>query len=153
MWMTVFFSALALNILLKLVNIIFNKRILWLKYLSNGYALVMFVFMFCWLIYGNVLYFSEENDCGDYETTHGWNVFFLIILIIGYIQMAVMLLLACVLGCALFVYYRHREEYNRENNIISERDAVNLANGLMRTEFDSAKHKYHTSCIICLVDF
>lgn len=85
MWLTVYFGSLALNMLLKLTNIIFNKKIKWLKYLSNGYTIIMFVFMFCWLIYGNVLYFADENDCGDWETTHGWNIFMLIILIVGYL--------------------------------------------------------------------
>mmetsp|Transcript_7442 Transcript_7442/g.9729 ORF Transcript_7442/g.9729 Transcript_7442/m.9729 type:complete len:113 (+) Transcript_7442:30-368(+) len=58
-----------------------------------------------------------------------------------------------LLAIALYVNRAGREQYNEENNIINENEAMKLANGLMRTEFDPEKHTGHTSCIICLVDF
>ena len=37
-----------------------------------------------WLIYGNVLYYSKENNCGDNESSKMLNRLMLLLLVIGY---------------------------------------------------------------------
>ncbi len=63
----------------------------------GAYSLIAFLLVdggyLAWLIYGNFLYYSKENNCEALEPTQNMNRLMLLILIIGYFQMAVYLML------------------------------------------------------------
>jgi len=60
-----------------------------------------------WLIYGNILYFSPENNCKDIEATKPFNSLMLFLLILGYFQFLAFGLLICILPILIFFIHRH----------------------------------------------
>ena len=71
-------------------------------------ARIVFIdsFIVGWLIYGNELYFSKQNDCGDKESTLFLQQTMGSILFVGYVMMAFYLLLLCTIPC-LYIYIQH----------------------------------------------
>lgn len=61
--------------------------------------------MIIWLIYGNELYFSDENDCETKEATEPLAEIMGAIIFLGYIIMGLYLLLICTIPCLL--WYLH----------------------------------------------
>jgi hypothetical protein len=59
-----------------------------------------------WLIYGNQLYYSKENDCRANERTRFIIDFMGCIIFIGYLLIGLYLLLICTVPC-LYFYMRH----------------------------------------------
>jgi len=62
--------------------------------------------MIGWLIYGNVIYYSKENNCGTNGRTAIDDEIMLVILYIGYLMMAFYLVIMCTIPC-LYLYIRH----------------------------------------------
>lgn len=85
MWLATYIGVFLINVAVKLANIITEKQIPWLRTFGIIYIVVTMVFLFCWLIYGNVLYYSADNDCELYDATYGLNFIMLMLLIIGYL--------------------------------------------------------------------
>lgn len=59
-----------------------------------------------WLIYGNQIYYSKDNDCGLNERTQFLSEFMGCILFIGYLMIGLYTLLICTVPC-LYLYMRH----------------------------------------------
>ena len=64
---------------------------------QGAYSLIAFLIVdgvyLAWLIYGNLLFYSKENNCETMEGSQNMNRLMLLTLIIGYFQMAVYLML------------------------------------------------------------
>ena len=55
-----------------------------------------------WLIYGNVIFYSKENNCESIENSQTMYKIMLMLLIVGYFQMAVYLLLIILIPILFF---------------------------------------------------
>ena len=55
-----------------------------------------------WLIYGNMIYFSDKNNCKLFEATQGLNEMMLVILIVGYIMMGTYLFILCMIPFVIY---------------------------------------------------
>jgi len=66
---------------------------------STGIFLVMNGLLICWLVFGNVIWFSDDNNCGSVSDTKILNYLMLAILIIGYIVIAFYLIILCIAPC------------------------------------------------------
>ena len=62
--------------------------------------------MLAWLVYGNKLYWSKDNNCGQVKNTSFLNSFMAAILFIGYIVMAFYFVLLCTIPC-FYLYVLH----------------------------------------------
>jgi len=62
-------------------------------------------------------------------------------------------MLGCLLTCALFSYQNNRREYMRDNNMVDQNTARQIAESVMRIKFDSIEHTHYSSCVICMEDF
>ena len=85
-WCLVYFIILLLKSLgngVKIYFIRFNPR--WLTY----YSLLSFILfdgiMLGWLIYGNIIFYSNEDDCAIFASSKGLYYLMFFLLIIGYI--------------------------------------------------------------------
>jgi hypothetical protein len=58
-----------------------------------------------WLVYGNRIFYSKANDCGEKEGTRFLTDLMQTFLIIGYIMMGFYSLILCTLPC-LYFYLR-----------------------------------------------
>ena len=59
-------------------------------------------FMIAWLFYGNLLFYSDENDCSKHSNTQFLNVLMKIILIVGYLTIALYFFFMCSVPFILF---------------------------------------------------
>jgi hypothetical protein len=66
--------------------------------ISNG-------IMVGWLIYGYIIFYSDENNCDSKTDTAFLNSMMFVILFIGYILMFVYLMLICTVPC-LYAFVR-----------------------------------------------
>lgn len=62
-----------------------------------------------WLIYGNILFYSKENNCDTLEVSQNMNRLMLMILIIGYFQMAVYLMLIILVPVLIIASRNQRD--------------------------------------------
>ena len=60
-------------------------------------------FILAWLIYGNILFYSEENKCSQDDNTRVLYNIMLVLIIVGYFQMALYGLII-ILVPALYIY-------------------------------------------------
>lgn len=103
-WCFVYFVILALRSLSNLAKIYIARN---LPRYHNFYALASFVIMdgilLIWLIYGNIIFYSPENDCNTIEGSKViFNLMF-VLLMIGYFQMFVYALLIFCMPCLIYV--------------------------------------------------
>ena len=77
-------------------------------------AVVFYLFLFIWFIYGWVIFASKDDDCGDHKETKGWWIFFIIILVFLSLIFAILLCLLCCL-CVLFCFLANRSDENSLN--------------------------------------
>jgi hypothetical protein len=54
-------------------------------YYNIGTVLFINVLMTAWLIYGNVLFYSDQNDCALIKGTHGLYGLMFFFIVIGYL--------------------------------------------------------------------
>ena len=61
--------------------------------------------MAVWLLYGNTIYFSKQNDCDRFEGTQGLNNAMLVVLMVGWLQLLTLFLVLLFVPC-FFLYFR-----------------------------------------------
>lgn len=150
-WNIVYLSSFMANSLLRLGQIAVMRYCPRRKalYTIACFALVN-LFMVAWLIYGNVLFYSEENDCRNFEETLGLSSMMFFFIIIGYVQFVGLLVLICFGACLLLLMRFLNERQVRE---ISSTDAGRVVESLTRENFDPNVHKFEHTCAICMVDY
>ena len=71
------------------------------------YSLITFValdgFLLGWLIYGNIIFYSSDDDCDLHADSKSLYYLMFFLLIIGYIQMLFFVILLCLIP--FIVYY------------------------------------------------
>lgn len=75
-----------------------------------------------WLIYGCIIYYSDANDCDNYDSTAFFNSIMLIVIFFGYFMGFVLLMIVLSLPC---LYFMENEE------IVPNRNAA--AGGAVRS--------------------
>jgi hypothetical protein len=103
MWCIVYFIILAARSLSNLVKIVIIRTS---PASVPRFSIISFVVIdglfLAWLIYGNVLFWSNENDCNVISNSFVMYNLMLILIIIGYFQMLVYALLICCLPCIIY---------------------------------------------------
>ena len=51
----------------------------------------------CWLVYGNILFMADRNDCLQAQGIRPYYISFVVLICVGYFQMLFCLMLACML--------------------------------------------------------
>ena len=67
-------------------------------------TVVIYLVMVGWLVYGNIIFFSDDNDCNLNPETKPMASLMLFLLIIGYVQMMFTMLIVCVLPVIVWLY-------------------------------------------------
>jgi len=74
-----------------------------------------------WLIYGNIIYFSDTNNCRQIEETKGLATLMIVILAIGYFYFILIGFFLCCVPCIIYALIssnRHAPEELGEEQII-----------------------------------
>ena len=128
MWLSVHLSLFVLNSVMKLLQICVMRYCFSQRFCYNlTTSLSVNLAMIAWLVYGNIIFFSEANNCAEFEGTRGLNSMMLFFLVIGYVQFIAFLLVACVLPC-LIIWIRRSVERPE----LDQRQIVQVANSLQR---------------------
>lgn len=145
LWLYVFFIA---AFLVQLVNFCIlccggssfvAKQLCWMFF--------SYLFLLIWVIYGWTVYASEDDDCGEKESTRGWWIFFIIILSFITIIFIILILLLCVLGCIICCCINREDPSSNMNG----EGIKNVLSTLTKVPFDSTKHE--ECCAICMEEF
>ena len=102
-WCIIYFVILLLKSLGQGLKIIFIRyRRNWLSSYSLISFLVLDGFMLGWLVYGNIIFYSEADNCGVIPNAKALYYMMFFLLIIGYIQILFFLILLCLIP---FIFY------------------------------------------------
>jgi len=74
-----------------------------------------------WLVYGNILFFSDENDCQDDPLTQPMYNMMLFFIMLGYVQMVFTLLMICIMPLIVYIYL---QSIGDPNNLSDEQISV-----------------------------
>jgi len=84
------------------------------------YTLISFLifdgFFLGWLIYGNILFYSHDNDCNKVQNSAILYNLMLALLIIGYFQM---LLYGCIILCLPCLFFMIMHSSQRDRRVLS----------------------------------
>jgi hypothetical protein len=109
--------------------------------------------MAIWLFYGYDMFYSDKNNCDNFDSTAFLNSLMFVILFIGYFLCFVYLMILFTLPC-LYMAIREQAEANRINNGgVIQAQVPMILSSLSRTQYDPQMFQHETSCIICLVDY
>lgn len=109
---------------------------------------IAFTILFAWLIYGNILYYSKNNDCMRLKPTRLLAYVCLGYLYVGYIQIGYALSYAYIIPHALTKWWTLKSRSRAFQNQIDS-----ISQTLARKDYDPVVHKYETMCPICLEEF
>ena len=101
-----------------------------------------------WLVYGNYMYFSSQNDCQAREETSPMAQLMLFFISVGYLQILYGLTYAYLMPQAIMRYFFLQSLERKANQEI-----LQVSESLNRVGFDPLVHKYESTCAICLLDF
>jgi len=108
---------------------------------------VSFLLVFIgWVIYGYVIYFSDDNNCQDNPHTAGWLIFMIILLFVGILVMIFLAFIFCLLCCVCCMDKKQQGE--------NEEQATRIIDKIpgLRTMYDPSRFSNDT-CRICLEKF
>lgn len=112
MWLEVLFSLAGVRSLANLLRIYIIRNFYSTR---NYFSFMRFVIIdgliIVWLVYGNMLYYSDKNNCEQNERTAFLDQFMGCILILGYVLMGFYLLVICTLPCLYFLMQRERAAF------------------------------------------
>lgn len=107
MWLEVFFALFALRSFFQLLKICVIK---YCYRQRTPFEIIRLVLvdglLVIWLIYGNKLYYSKENNCAENKRTQFLSELMGCILYVGYLMIFIYFLILCTVPC-LFMYVRH----------------------------------------------
>lgn len=143
----------------------------------NAYCAVFWAILGLWLIsgwviYGYMIYFSDDNNCGQKADTRGWMIFMIILLFLGFFYIILALVVLCCLCCCcgpLTTWAEDMEKRCREDPecYVDELDYTALFQGKIKhvesqcckcnkpisgedegiTEYKMCGHRCHTACV------
>lgn len=105
-WNLVYFIILAARSLSHLFKIFLIRH---RPQILGKYSLITFLIIdgtfLAWLIYGNVIFYSHDNNCDKHDSSHSLWTIMLVLIIIGYLQMLYYGLLILFLPCLIYLIY------------------------------------------------
>ena len=102
------------------------------------------------VIWGYVIYYSDDNNCQDYSDTSAFLVIMIILLFIGlFVLLAVCLLLIC----GPILYCQYRDALRRPGKFEGEGQIAQAIDRLQRSQYNPATMTAETTCAICQEDF
>lgn len=131
-WIEIFF-------VIWLTKSTFGLNIIWIlrthyQYRIHFYIITWLIFtaiLVAWIIYGYVIYFSDDNDCQNSDV-NGWLIFMIILLFIGLFVILVFTL-AIICGPIIYVWFtRLMEEQARGPNGLSDSQIPQVISKLTR---------------------
>jgi len=153
LWLEVFFFII-------LISGLFELNLIWITRCCHRYRIhyfliqggILAILVTSWLIYGFIIYFSDDNDCQKNNDTCFWLVIMCIILFFGiFYILAVCCLICC--GPFIYCYIRNLMEQQQGPTHISGGQIDTVVQGLSRTTYDPQRFNYESSCKICMVDY
>lgn len=122
---------------------------------QNLFSILSFVILdgtfLIWLVYGNIIFYSSKNQCNAYETSQILYNLMLVLLIIGYFQMLIYVVLICFLPCFYFYFVRSQ---GRQRRPLSDQAIPRVLRTLTRTKFDPEKFTNEENvCSICYIEY
>jgi hypothetical protein len=156
MWLNVFFGVFGVRSASNLLKI-WVIRHFYESVVVFDVLKLLFIdgFLIGWLVYGNQIYYSRQNNCNANPSTQFLDEFMSCILFIGYLLMAMYGLILVTLPC-LFIYIRMQQSNDHSDGPsgrVSQRQVPKIISSLSRVNFDPEKFKHENQCAICLVDY
>jgi uncharacterized membrane protein len=97
-----------------------------------------------WIIYGYVIYFSDDNDCQSHQDTQGWLIFMIILLFIG-LFVILIFAIAIICGPIFYIWFtRMMEEQARGPNGLNDSQIPQVISKLTRVQYDPETFKYES---------
>lgn len=125
-----------------------NRNALWPYNIIMG---ILFVVVYSILIiYGYIIYFSDDNNCQDYTDTSTFLVIMLIFLFFG---LLILLLFCLLLICGPILYCQYRDAMRRPGKFEGEGQIAQAIDRLQRSQYNPATMTAETTCTICYEDF
>lgn len=112
---------------------VYRKVLKYVLYLSSE------IFICSWLIYGNFIYYSPDNNCSEDSSFLGYLMF--IVLITGYFLLMYYLTITVLL--LVFLIVRCRQKHKKSVG------SVKILRNLVKTKYSSLVFKTDEECIIC----
>jgi hypothetical protein len=109
--------------------------------------------MICWLVYGNQLFFSKQNNCDKFNGTAHLYILMYMILCVGYVGMTIYLLLLItlpILYCFLNRQIRRRNEAHQREQ---ESRIQSILQSLSKIAYDPTQFEHEAQCVICMIDY
>eukprot|EP00347_Sterkiella_histriomuscorum_P003510 403364024 len=151
-WIMVYFSILGLRSASNLLRIYMIRNQFYQEQ-TNNFTILSFIvidgFILGWLIYGNILFFSKNNNCYQLQDSRMLYDMMLILLIFGYFQMLVYAVIILMLPC---IIYQLRNQH-RGRNDLSDQAIPNVIQNLTRLKFKTDQFTNENVCSICFVDY
>lgn len=148
-WITVLLLIICFSNLQKLFMLIVVQRCRTDRFVYGIFSSgLVFTVLFAWLIYGNILYYSRQNDCLHIKQTRLLSHLMLAYLYVGYIQIGYALSYVYVIPHAIMKWWSlasRRAQFRAQIQQISQT--------LARKDYDPIVHKFETVCAICLDEF
>ena len=117
-------------------------------YYNIAQVVIFSTMLFLWLVYGNIIFFSDSNDCTEKEEFKMPVFFMRLSLILGYAFMVYYLCLLFVIMIVLVLVYRERT-----NRRMPVEEIHYIRQSLISLEFDPLVHRLEKECVICCLEF
>ena len=157
MWLKVFFALFGLRSFFQLLKIFVIRNFFQYQHVYEIVRLFLIDgILIIWLLYGNSLYYSEQNDCRKNERTRFIVDFMGAILFVGYLLISLYLLLICTVPC-LYLYVRHhmniQMRLQQEAELRRLSQVPQILSSLSRVPFDEELFTHEDKCSICLGEY
>ena len=99
--------------------------------------------MLGWIIYGNILFYSPQNDCDKVEGTQGMYKLMLMFIVLGYMMVVSYIVIIITNRCLCIVSHEPTFKTNHQN----------IMKSLSSEIFTPEEFSHEERCAICITDF
>lgn len=107
-----------------------------------GINVLGFLAVFGWIIYGLMIYFSEDNDCQSSPDNFGWLVLMVILLFFGLFALIIIILGGLLISCIVCCLGAGKGDGVKQ-----------MIDGLTKNIYDPEQFTHTDECAICLLKF
>lgn len=111
------------------------------------------ILLILWLIYGNMLFYSDRNDCDKREGTKFEFYLMFVFLLFGYFIMAMYALILLMVPIVLIMVWRERNLPREDGRIVPERSTQKVLDSLKVLKFSNLGSLEQGTCSICFEEF
>jgi len=106
-----------------------------------------------WMYRGFDMFYSDANDCDNYDSTAFFNSIMFMVLFIGYLIGFVYLMVLLTLLCLYFMIREQAETTRLNSGGVGRSQVPMILASLSRTQYDPQVFQHEKQCIVCLVDY